>query len=103
MSFASLSIPPNHGPQAWGVNTPDDDQPPLATAAHWVSQVTGLALEVILPVLIGRWLDQRWGTSIWTLVGAVLGPVLGCWHLLTLAIVAGRPRKQANDNEDQRL
>jgi hypothetical protein len=84
------------------VNTPNDDRPPLATAAHWASQVSGLAFEVILPVLIGRWLDQRWGTSLWTFVGAVLGPVWGFWHLLLLTGVVGRPRKQTKDNEDQR-
>jgi len=75
----------------------------MAIAAHWASQITGMAFEVILPVVIGRWLDQRWGTSVWTMVGAVLGPVLGFWHLLTLTGVVGRPRKPENDNENRRI
>jgi len=74
----------------------------MAIAAFWASQVIGLAFEVILPVILGRWLDQRWGTSAWTIVGAVLGPLLGFWHLLTLTGVVGRSRRQVNDNDDRR-
>jgi F0F1-type ATP synthase assembly protein I len=74
----------------------------MAIAANWASQIIGLAFEVILPVVLGRWLDQRWGTSVWTIVGAVLGPMLGFWHLLALTGVVGRSRKQANDNDDRR-
>jgi len=36
-------------------------------------------------------------------VVAVLGPVLGFWHLLTLTGVVGRPRKPENDNENRRI
>jgi F0F1-type ATP synthase assembly protein I len=74
----------------------------MAIAASWASQVIGLAFEVILPVILGRWLDQRWGTSVWTIVGAVLGPLLGFWHLLMLTGVVGRSRKQTNDNDERR-
>jgi uncharacterized protein YqgC (DUF456 family) len=84
------------------VSAPDDDRPPMAVAAHWVSQITGVALEIVIPVLVGRWLDQRWGTSVWTIVGALLGPVLGFWHLLTLTGVVGGGGSQAKDKPNDR-
>jgi hypothetical protein len=59
-----------------------------------------VAFEVILPVIIGRYLDQRWGMSVWTVVGAVLGPILGFWHLLTLTGAIGSARQQPNENEN---
>jgi len=74
----------------------------MAVAAHWVSQITGLGLEVVIPVLVGRWLDQRWGTSAWTIVGALLGPILAFWHLLALTGVAGGPGTQPKDKQNDR-
>jgi hypothetical protein len=71
------------------VNVPPDDRHPLAIAAGWVSQITAVGIEIALPVVIGRWLDQQWGTSYWTLVGAVIGPPIGFWHLLVLTGVWG--------------
>lgn len=74
----------------------------MAVAAHWVSQITGIALEFVVPVVIGRWLDQRWGTSAWTVVGALLGPILGFWHLLTLTGVLGGAGAQSDDKQNRR-
>lgn len=82
---------------AQSVTSPNDNRPPLAIAAHWVSQVTGVGITIILPVLIGRYLDQRWGTTAWTLVGAVLGPILGFWRLLTLTGVVGTGLQRSPD------
>jgi uncharacterized protein YqgC (DUF456 family) len=88
------------------VTASNDDRPPVAIAAQWVSQITGIGLEIILPILAGRWLDQRWGTSCWTVVGAVLGPLLGFWHLFRITGVVGGTKinsGEKNDEEDGRL
>lgn len=58
----------------------------MAQAMHWVSQVTTIALEMVLPALGGYWLDNRWGTAPgFTIAGAVLGFFVSMQHLLQLA------------------
>ncbi len=97
---------PPTNPLPFGVTASNDDRPPVAIAAQWVSQITGIGVEIILPILAGRWLDQRWGTSCWTVVGAVLGPLLGFWHLFRITGVVGGTKTNSgekNDEEDGRL
>jgi hypothetical protein len=72
----------------------------MAAAAQWISQITGVGLEVVLPIVVGRWLDQRWGTSFCTVAGVVVGPLLGFWHLLTLTGAVGGT-KGRTDRTDQ--
>jgi hypothetical protein len=57
---------------------------PLALAVEWVTKITTVALEMVLPAVGGGYLDKRWGTKYWTLVGLVLGLVVGMWHLLQM-------------------
>lgn len=81
---------------------PHDDRHSIAIAAHWVSQITAVALEIALPVVLGRWLDERWGTSYWTFIGAVVGPLVGMWHLLTLTgVVGGRGGRMGRGKDRQ--
>ena len=56
----------------------------MAVALDWVSRITTVALEMVLPGLIGLWLDRRWGTSFIGLVGFAVGMILGFWHLLMM-------------------
>jgi hypothetical protein len=56
----------------------------MSVALDWVSRITTVALEMVLPGLAGLWLDQRLGTSFLGLVGFALGMVLGFWHLLLM-------------------
>jgi hypothetical protein len=52
---------------------------------EWVSRITTVALEMVLPGLGGMWLDDRWGTGPWIgLTGFALGAMLGFWHLLRM-------------------
>jgi cyanate permease len=58
---------------------------PYAVAMAWVSRITTVALEMVLPGLVGIWLDRRWGTSPWiTLLGFGLGMTLAIWHLIQM-------------------
>jgi uncharacterized protein YqgC (DUF456 family) len=84
-----------------GVNAPNDDRNEIAAAVQWVSQITTVALEIVLPVVVGRWLDQRWGTSYLTLIGALIGPPLGFWHLLALTGVVGDRKTKPDIDKDQ--
>ena len=58
----------------------------MVVAMRWVSQITTISFEMIIPAGIGYWLDQRWGTKPWLLiVGAILGMAVGMKHLLDVA------------------
>jgi hypothetical protein len=63
---------------------------------EWVSRITTVALEMVLPGLAGTWLDDRWGTGFLGLLGFALGVTLGIWHLLQMTRALntkGGPRK----------
>lgn len=64
--------------------SPDDQVAPMAAAMEWVSRITTISLEMVLPGLAGQWLDQKWGTNFLALVGFALGLTIGIWHLLAL-------------------
>ena len=64
---------------------PDDRRPPLAQAAAWASRVMTVALEMVLPGLIGIWIDRKLGLkAACTLVGFGLGFSVALWHLIRL-------------------
>jgi hypothetical protein len=50
----------------------------------WVSKITAVALEMVLPGLAGLWLDNQLGTRFLTLLGFALGVPLGMWHLIAM-------------------
>ena len=69
----------------------------MVLAMEWVSRITTISLEMVLPALGGYWLDTSWGTKpLFTLLGAALGPAVGFWHLIRLA--GSRP----SSGEEQR-
>jgi ATP synthase protein I len=72
---------------------------PLALAVEWVTKITTVALEMVLPAIGGGYLDQRWGTKYWTLIGLVLGLVVGMWHLLQMT---KQPKRGSSPKEDQK-
>lgn len=44
-----------------------------------------LAISVVVGVMVGRWLDARWGLTPWlTIVGMLLGSGAGFWNLFRL-------------------
>ena len=52
---------------------------------EWVSRIVTVGLEMVLPGLLGAWLDHRWGSSPWLMVaGFGFGIVGGIWHLIVL-------------------
>ena len=68
------------------MDNPPDDQPPIAMAMVWVSRITTISIEMVLPGVIGYWIDLRLGTKpAFLIVGVILGFVGGMWQLLKLA------------------
>ncbi len=57
----------------------------MAKAVAWSSEVISIAIEMVLPMLLGIWLDRKLGTvMVFVLLGAVLGFSLGLFHLVRL-------------------
>jgi hypothetical protein len=66
------------------VTKPIPSRSPIADAVEWVSRITVVALEMVLPGLAGQWLDERYGLSFLALLGFALGLTVGIWHLLVM-------------------
>jgi hypothetical protein len=63
-------------------------------ALEWVSRIMAVALAMVLPGLLGYWLDKKLGTSFLAPAGFVFGIVGGMWSLLVLTgAVAGKSRR----------
>jgi hypothetical protein len=56
----------------------------MAVALEWVSRITGVAMAMVVPGLLGYWVDSKLGTRYLAPAGFVLGIVGGIWSLLTL-------------------
>ena len=57
----------------------------MAQGMVWVSRISSVSLEMVLPAVGGHWLDNHWGTGPWCVsLGAVLGFAVGLRHLLLL-------------------
>jgi ATP synthase protein I len=70
-----------------------DDQSPLALAYQWSARITSISLELLLPMLLGLWLDRRWGTlPLLLIVGVILGFLTATLSLLRLAKPPGSGR-----------
>lgn len=89
-----------------GVKPPPDNRPPLAAALEWVSQITAISLEIVGCIWLGRWLDGWLGSDHWAIVGLIVGPLMGFYHLLTVTGVFGGKVKRdrgkiKRDNGDE--
>jgi ATP synthase protein I len=75
---------------------------PLALAMEWVSKITTVALEMVLPTVGGGYLDRRLGTTYWTLIGVIVGFLVGMWHLLQMTkvkpVAGGDEQRNAGDD-----
>ncbi len=68
------------------MNKPRNDISPFVLAMQWSSRITTISLEMVVPVLIGYWLDQWLGSGfVFLLVGAALGFSVALMSLLKLA------------------
>jgi ATP synthase protein I len=65
-------------------NLPDDTKS-YAIAMQWVSRITSIGIEMVLPGVIGYWIDQRLGTKIvFLILGLIVGFVGGIMQLIKL-------------------
>ena len=60
----------------------------MALAMEWVAKITTVGLMMVLPAVGGQYLDSRWGTKYWALIGMVTGVVAG---MVSLWQITRRP------------
>lgn len=81
------------------MTSPPDDRSPVAVASAWASRIITVCLEMVLPGVIGYWLDHRLGTiAVFTFLGFGGGLALGLWQLLRMT----RSDEAESSNEDSR-
>ncbi len=71
----------------------------------WTSRVTAVSLEMVLPALLGFWIDQQLGTRmLFLLLGAVFGLICGMWHLIRMTqspAADRRPQQKTNKSKEE--
>lgn len=63
---------------------PDDQPSPMAAAFEWVGRIFAVVMEMVLPGLLGEYLDRRMGTGFLVFLGFAGGFALGLYHLLVM-------------------
>ena len=63
----------------------------MLVAMQMVNLVTTIVIEMVVPGIVGHWLDDRWGTRFLALTGLALGVSVGVLHLLALSRRSVRP------------
>jgi ATP synthase protein I len=72
-----------------------DDRSALTLGIEWSSRITTVAIEMVIPALVGYWIDRRLGVlPLFLALGAVFGFVAGFWSLLRMT----RPTKPNQDD-----
>jgi F0F1-type ATP synthase assembly protein I len=77
-------------PQFAAVKQSPDDRAPLAQALSWSTAIITIALEMVLPAVLGLWVDRKLGTKmVFLILGAAAGLAGGMIHLIRLATASG--------------
>lgn len=67
-------------------NRPADDRSAMAVAMEWSATIMTISAEMVVPGLLGYWLDQRLGTGVlFLLLGFALGGLLATLALMRIA------------------
>lgn len=84
---------------------PADDRSALAVAWSWATRVMVVAAEMVVPGLVGYWLDQKIGTYVvLTLVGFAVGITLAVMHLMRMTGPSARRGKPVGrDKQDKKV
>lgn len=72
----------------------------MAKATAAASRAMTVAMEMVLPGVLGLWLDKRLGTwLLFTLLGFIFGLTLAIWHLLKMTKPV-RPRNRGESHSE---
>jgi F0F1-type ATP synthase assembly protein I len=82
-------------------NASGDDSSFSALLYQWSVRVSVIALEMVIPAVVGVGLDRLFGTKVlFVILGIFLGMALGFWQLLKLAHSIGVDKSP--DTEDNK-
>src|SRR5215212_8684490 len=82
---AAMSATLKTGRCARNVTTPSNDRSQTAKAYQWATRIMIVALEMVLPGLVGSWVDRQLGTKIlFTLLGFAGGCTAAVMHLIRM-------------------
>lgn len=78
-----------------------DSPSSLSLGFAWAYRILAVAAEMVLPGLLGSWLDGRLGTQFLALLGFGLGITLGIWHLLLMTRSHARELSEKHSFRDE--
>lgn len=77
--------PPNTRIARGPVTIPSDDRSQIAKAYQWATRIMIVSLEMVLPGIVGYWLDRWLGTKVvFMLIGFAVGCTASMTHLMKL-------------------
>ena len=72
------------------MSRPPDGRSPIALGYLWAARIFTVALEMVIPGLVGHWIDIKLDTGFVCLVlGLLAGMAFSTWHLLKLVQRSG--------------
>jgi F0F1-type ATP synthase assembly protein I len=75
------------------LKTSPDDLSRLAQAYQWASRIMVLSLEMVLPGLVGFWIDRKLGTvCAFLLIGLIGGCTLGIRRVIRLVATSAEKK-----------
>ena len=70
---------------------PPHDPTPIVVAYQWAARIISLSITMVVPGLLGVWVDGRLGTKVvFTLVGFAAGMAYAGWQLIRMT---ARPKQ----------
>jgi hypothetical protein len=75
-----------------------DDRSLLAKASQWATSASTVAAEMVVPILIGAWIDSRLGLKgLFAILGGVIGVTGGIWSLMKMVEPLRRAGRRPHD------
>jgi hypothetical protein len=81
------------------------DPTPVVIAYQWAARIISLAIEMVVPGLVGLWADNRLGTKVlFTLLGFGAGMTFAGWQLIKMTARLQRDRgdREPDTKREQR-
>jgi F0F1-type ATP synthase assembly protein I len=89
----------NHGK----VQHNDDDRSMMARGWSWGHQAMSISLEMVVPGLLGLWVDRQVGTlPLFLILGVIFGMTAGMIHLMQFARRINEQGSKGPKNEQDR-
>jgi F0F1-type ATP synthase assembly protein I len=84
--------------RAWGRSIMAPDDPSRPSDMGFYLALAGVGVEMVVPIIVGAWLDSYYGWNPWgILVGVILGFLMSLTHLVVLLKRRWPPDKPRRD------